>query len=158
MLQNIVADADALRIRFLELMDEDSAAYDGIMAARSHLADDDTGGVARRGRIERATVDALAPPTSILKLALYGTQLAYTLAGDYYTGTASDLGIAANALIVAARGAYLTIHMNLNALPKSAKVTRAHKKARQNLEETLDYAMRVYDIAGGALVSDDDLL
>jgi formiminotetrahydrofolate cyclodeaminase len=152
MLRGVERDGEALRKRLLSLMNEDTDAYDAIMAARRRPHGTDAEAALRNRSIEEATVAALAPPRGILDAADRGARLAETLLASYYTGTASDLGIAANCLLTAARGAYLTIHINLNALTdKELRAAEAERSFRQ-LSDIRARCERVYQGAGLALV------
>jgi formiminotetrahydrofolate cyclodeaminase len=113
-----VADkADGLRRLFLRLVDEDAAAYGRFAAAKETPAAD----AALRGCVE--------PPLEMLKGACSALLLAQELSASYYPPTASDIGIAALNLETAARGAYLTVRINLKHSKDSAFAAETSKQS-----------------------------
>jgi formiminotetrahydrofolate cyclodeaminase len=104
LLQRITGKAESLRQELLGLVDEDTEAYNGIMTALG------------QERLRGALKIAVETPVRILRAAGTALDLARSLSGNYYAGTASDLALAALNLEAAARGAYLTIRINLNHL------------------------------------------
>ena len=93
-----------MRAELLGLVDEDTAADNGIMAARGHTTE----------ALRNALKTAVETPFRILHASLAALDLARRLSENYYVGTASDLALAALNLEAAARGAYLTVRINLN--------------------------------------------
>jgi glutamate formiminotransferase/formiminotetrahydrofolate cyclodeaminase len=112
----VAGEADALGRDFLAWVDGDTAAYRDFIAAGRLPRNTEEEGAAYRRRLSgclRACVDL---PRGILRAAVRGLRLGKDLAADYYTGTASDLGLAAVSLQTAAQGSQLTILINLKAL------------------------------------------
>jgi formiminotetrahydrofolate cyclodeaminase len=106
LLRRISGESESLRQGLLALVDEDTEAYNGIMAARAAPQSTEV--------LRGALKTAVETPLRILKSACAALDLARLLSGNYYTGTASDLALAACNLETAARGACLTIRINLN--------------------------------------------
>jgi glutamate formiminotransferase/formiminotetrahydrofolate cyclodeaminase len=131
-LGRIANKADELRRLFLRLVDEDAAAYGRFAAAKETPAAD----AALRGCVE--------PPLELLKGACSALLLAQELAVSYYPPTASDVGIAALNLETAARGAYLTVHINLKHLKDNAFVAETAKKSRAILDRAEAVAAELY--------------
>lgn len=98
-LLRMAGEAEALRRLFLRLVDEDSSAYERFVAAGPGDA------AALRGCVR--------PPLELLEGAAAALRLARELSARYYRPTASDVGIAALNLETAARGAYMTVCVNL---------------------------------------------
>jgi formiminotetrahydrofolate cyclodeaminase len=116
-LKEIECRAEELRLLFLRLMDDDTDAYNKIVAVRRRIMQCGAqGGAHSADELQNAYRDALSPPLCLLKNSFAALQLAESLSQSYYTGTASDMGIAANCLAAASRGAYLTILINLPAI------------------------------------------
>jgi formiminotetrahydrofolate cyclodeaminase len=133
-LGRVAEKADELRRLFLRLVDEDAAAYGRFAAARKTPAA--SAAEALRGCVE--------PPLELLKGAYSGLLLAQELAASYYPPTASDIGIAALNLETAARGAYLTVHINLKHIKDSAFVVETAKKSRAILDRAEAAAAEIY--------------
>jgi formiminotetrahydrofolate cyclodeaminase len=142
LLQRIIDRSESLRQDMLALVDEDTAAYNGIMAARSMPK----AAEALRGALKTA----VETPSRILQAALAALDLAQSLSGNYYAGTASDLALAALNLEAAARGAYLTVRINLNHIRDSYAgdaeyVMRYGRESAARLAEAEALARSIYD-------------
>jgi formiminotetrahydrofolate cyclodeaminase len=116
LLDRAAVEAEAFRRDFLGWLDEDSAAYEGFIAAGRRPRGTREEEATYRQGIARALMNCFNPPLSILRAGIRALHLAREIAGDYYTGTASDLGLAAMNLKTAVYGARLTILINLKAL------------------------------------------
>ncbi|GHV31319.1 hypothetical protein AGMMS4952_19820 [Spirochaetia bacterium] len=116
LLRRIIDEAESLRQELLGLVDDDTEAYNGIMAALAapQSTADEQG--RQRERLRGALKAAIEIPLRILQTSLAALDLAWQLSENYYAGTASDLALAALNLEAAARGAYLTVRINLNHL------------------------------------------
>ncbi|GHV73461.1 formiminotransferase-cyclodeaminase [Spirochaetia bacterium] len=148
LLQRIGEQAESLRNTLLTLVDEDTEAYNGIMAARSMLQPTDS--------LRGALKTAVETPFRILQAAHAALDLARSLSKNYYAGTASDLALAALNLEAAARGAYLTVRINLNHLSDIgvSDIEYIRHKAGESaglLAEAEDMARSIYDEAKALL-------
>jgi formiminotetrahydrofolate cyclodeaminase len=114
-MREAAATAKALGRDFLAWVDEDTGAYEDFIAAK-HLPRQ-TGEEKTRYRqtLDHTLQTCILIPHKILHGAVQGLRVGKDIAPDYYTGTASDLGLAALSLKTAAQGAYLTILMNRKA-------------------------------------------
>ncbi|GHV77564.1 formiminotransferase-cyclodeaminase [Spirochaetia bacterium] len=147
LLRRIAAQAESLRQELLALIDEDTEAYNGIMAALPQPTGDSLRG---------ALKIAVETPLRILHAALTALNLARSLSEDYYAGTASDLALAALNLEAAAQGAYLTVRINLNHLSDisaadSDYVQRHASESAGRLAEAEGLARSIYDGAKALL-------
>jgi formiminotetrahydrofolate cyclodeaminase len=147
LLRRIAAQAESRRQELLALIDEDTAAYNGIMAALSRPKGDSLRG---------ALKIAVETPLRILQASLAALDAARSLSENYYAGTASDLALAALNLEAAARGAYLTVRINLNHLSdtcaaNSEYVQRHGSESAGQLAEAEGLARSIYDGAKALL-------
>ena len=116
---------------FLRLVDEDSAAYERFAAAGAGDA------AALRGCVR--------PPLELLEGAVAAIRLARELSARYYPPTASDVGIAALNLETAARGAYLTVCVNLKSgCLDGAEAAGYRERGRALLEEAETLSREIY--------------
>ncbi|MDR2501365.1 MAG: cyclodeaminase/cyclohydrolase family protein [Treponema sp.] len=138
-LAGIIETAGRLRQRLLSLVDADAAAYAALMAARGIRNAED-----RRRALEEAVQGAVLAPYHILSAALDGLRLAQDLAKDYYPPTASDVGLGAQSLLASARGAELTILINLPGLADSALKQRYRRDSQAMLGQAAALAGAVY--------------
>jgi formiminotetrahydrofolate cyclodeaminase len=141
LLPRIVEQAESLRGTLLALVDEDTEAYNGIMAARSMP----------QSSLRGALKTAVETPFRILQAAHAALDLARSLSKNYYAGTASDLALAALNLEAAARGAYLTVRINLNHLEDIGEEGVGGGESAGWLAEAEDMARSIYDGAKALL-------
>lgn len=141
-LEAAIKESENLKNKFLALVDEDSAAYDRIIAARrSHLAKEENS----IKHLQDANRAALIPPQKIMNAALAGLELAKKITPFYYKGTASDLGLAAQSLQSAALGAELTILINLRAIKNEADFIETSAAAcAKDVSRTCEMANNIY--------------
>ncbi|MDR0663293.1 MAG: cyclodeaminase/cyclohydrolase family protein [Spirochaetaceae bacterium] len=136
-LVRIADEAERLRLLFLRVIDEDSAAYDRFAAAKPGP------------QAHAALRGCLNPPFELLEGAAAALNLGRELLERYYLPTASDLGLAALNLKTAARGAFLTVNINLRCGKDGAftpKETLAYRqKSSALLEEAETLAKEIYD-------------
>jgi formiminotetrahydrofolate cyclodeaminase len=124
--------AEELRSRLLELIDEDTAAFDAVMIAVRLPKAEEAQRVARVAALEQATLAAAAVPLETLTAAARTLALAGALVGRANPAAASDLGVAVELALAAAEGALLNVAINLSALPPGGDVDRLrHASARE---------------------------
>jgi formiminotetrahydrofolate cyclodeaminase len=149
LMRRTAAGAAALGRDFLAWVDEDTGAYQHFIAAK-HLPQHTEEEKARyRHTLDHALQICIFIPHKILRAAVQGLRLGNAITSDYYTGTASDLGLAALSLKTAAQGAYLTILMNSKTsialgLTQEQVVQHAIQKHQALLEEAETFAEAIY--------------
>jgi len=121
--------AQAIKATLLSAVDDDSDAFDMVMAAMRGARGTDAERAARDAKIEEATKQAVAVPLSVLRSSeeLLGSIEAVAAKGN--TNSISDAGVAAHALVAAAEGAYLNVMINLGDLSDADYVANARKDA-----------------------------
>jgi formiminotetrahydrofolate cyclodeaminase len=128
-LDDLAADADRLRARFLTNERADADAYERMVAtgraARAAAAD----AVAARAA-EAAAVAATQVPLDTAELAARGLDLAERLAGQGLDRTASDQLTGVHLLLAALAGALATVTINLPDLPD--ETVRERLRARHD--------------------------
>ena len=90
-----VAAADAARSRFLQLADEDAAAYAAYRDARRLPHAVGVGDVSARGRVSSAARGATTVPLAVVQECHRLVEIAERLVGRSNTSAASDLDVAA---------------------------------------------------------------
>jgi formiminotetrahydrofolate cyclodeaminase len=98
----------------------------------------------RRLSLQTALRGCVAPPLEMLETAVSALRLAEELSEAYYPPTASDIGIAALSLETAARGAYLTVHINLKHLKDGVFVREMSEKSRVLIDRAEAAASEIY--------------
>ncbi|MDR1302473.1 MAG: cyclodeaminase/cyclohydrolase family protein [Treponema sp.] len=154
LMRHTAQTAAALGQDFLTWVDEDTAAYQDFLTAKRLPQQTAEQKAAYRQALYQALQACILVPYKILQAAVQGLHLGNAIAPDYYTGTASDLGLAALSLKTAAHGAHLTILMNLKSITslglpdhgfmESSFVQDARKQSQTLLDEAETAAKAIY--------------
>ncbi len=109
-----VADRAQEHIRtFLDLVDDDTAAFDGIMSAIRLPKGTDVEKSRRLQAINQATLRAIEVPMSTLRTALSAMDVVDQMISDGNPSSVSDAGVAALSMQAAGEGAYMNVLINL---------------------------------------------
>jgi formiminotetrahydrofolate cyclodeaminase len=133
-----------LREKFLILIDSDTECYNKIIAARRLAKSIEAEKTNAGDNVQDAYKDAVKPPFELLQNSLSALLLASSISHFYYTRAASDLGIAANCLLTAARGAYLTILTNTDSINDGVFNEYHITKSKSILSEAEKIAGEIY--------------
>lgn len=112
-LSPVVHAADETRARLLELVDEDTHAFDGIVAARRLPKGTDEEKAARKAAIDRATLVATTTPMQTAEFAAKLLAHAPLVLEKGNPNCASDAWVAALLLHSAVEGALANVKINL---------------------------------------------
>jgi len=112
-LEPLAPALDGHRVRLLELVDEDTRAYEAIVAARKFPKATDAEKAARQKAIDDATVLATTVPMQTAFYAEQALRLAETVAARGNPNAASDAWVAALLLSAAVEGALANVRINL---------------------------------------------
>lgn len=110
--------------RMLELVDEDTRSFNGIMAAMGLPKGTPEEKEARARAIEAATLHAAEVPLETMKTAMEVFPIARAMAADGNPNSASDAGVGALAARAAVRGALLNVKINAAGLSDTAAAQR----------------------------------
>ncbi len=130
----IGAEAASLRERLLELAELDSAAFDGVMAARRLPKSSDEERARRKEAMGASFVTAAEVPLETARTATRVLELAARIAPVGNPNAISDAGVAAQLASAAVRGAALNVRINLPYLPADAAITRSAPEEVGRLE------------------------
>ena len=133
-LSEALAESERLRCRLLELVDEDTAAFNAIMDAVRMPKASDAERSARAAALAEAKLGAASPPLETLSAARQTLTLAASLAGRSNANAASDLGVAVQLSRAAAEGALLNVAINLSTLPPGNDVDRYRSESRAEID------------------------
>jgi formiminotetrahydrofolate cyclodeaminase len=141
-LARVVAEADELRERLVALVDEDTAAFDAVMAALRLPKADDEQRQTRSAALRKATLGAADVPAETLRACLRAIELAASLAGRSNPAAASDLGAGVELARAGAEAAMLNVLINLQSVSGSdaderrAAAGEAIAAAREQADQT----------------------
>ncbi len=119
----------------LDLVDEDTAAFNRIMAAFGMPKGSDEEKAARAKEIEEATLYAASVPLKTMESSLKVLPLALEMARKGNPASASDAGVAALAAVAACRGAELNVRINAAGLSDKTPAQPLLKRALEILTE-----------------------
>ena len=107
--------ADLAR-RLERLVDKDSEAYDSVVAAYRLPKGSDNERAERRRQVQVALKAAVEAPLEVMRRCGDAIELAATIARFGNPNAASDVGVALELLLAAARGARLNVEINVPSL------------------------------------------
>lgn len=142
-MKKIKAEAERLRSRFTELVDQDTQAFKKVMEVYGLPKDGDAQKALRLAAIREATKEATLVPLEVMKHCIDAMALAQQVASAGNQNSISDAGVSALMLHAACEGAALNVKINLNGLAdsdfvgwKSDEVESVLKTSKMMLEET----------------------
>ena len=112
----VAEKGQALMKELLDLVDEDTAAFDRIMDCFSMPKNTDEEKAARAAALEEATLYAASVPLRTMEACLKALPLAKEMAEKGNPASASDAGVAALAAFAGIRGAELNVRINASGL------------------------------------------
>ncbi|MBS1581348.1 MAG: glutamate formimidoyltransferase [Bacteroidetes bacterium] len=112
--------AEDLRTRLLHLVDEDTRAFDRILAAMQLPKDGPEQVAARKAAIREATKGAILTPLETLRLCVASMEVAMAMAQDGLPASVSDAGVGVMCARTGALGAYLNVRINCATLDDEA--------------------------------------
>ncbi len=137
----IIAETNTLRLRLLELMDEDAAAFEPL--SRVYALDKSTPGYAEQ--LERATLNACKAPFEMMECCCHLLTILEDLRRKCSVLLLSDVGCAALAARCALESASMNVFVNTRMLPACAEAEALSMEAQAMLEAYLPRAQAVAD-------------
>ncbi len=122
----VAAQAEALRERAAQLVDEDAAAYRHALEARA-AADETARPEQRDWALGRVTAEAAEPPLALVRLAADLAELCAAAGARVEPRVHADVAAAAALASAVARGARALVATNLTALPGDTRVEEADR-------------------------------
>jgi glutamate formiminotransferase/formiminotetrahydrofolate cyclodeaminase len=115
-MKDLAEQAQALKDAFLAAIDDDTAAFNAVMAAFGLPKATPDEAAARNAAVAAATLRATMVPLSVLERVPAALDLAAEVAEHGNANSLSDAGVAALTLMAGAEGAYYNVLINLAAL------------------------------------------
>ena len=151
-MEKVRDSADALMRRLLELVDEDTAAYNEVLSAFKLPRDSEAQKTARQAAIQSATKKATAVPMETLRSVTELLSMAEAAVEKGNPNCLSDAGVAAHLIRAAASGAAYNVRINLSSLDdqglstqmklETAELLARVMSAVAKLQETLNRRLR----------------
>ena len=140
---DVAEQGQALVKELLELVDEDTAAFNRIMAALSMPKATEEEKAARSAALEAATLYAASVPLKTMETALKALPLALQMARSGNPASASDAGVAALAAVAGIRGARLNVRINAAGLQDKTAAEPLLDRADEIEREALELERQV---------------
>lgn len=112
-MNELAISSQALKTQLLNLIDEDTEAFNQVMAAFRLPKKTDEQILERSNSIQEATKHATQVPFSILSQCINGMKFALEAAQSGNSNSITDAGVAGEALFAGAKGAFLNVRVNL---------------------------------------------
>ena len=140
----VMAKAEALQEKFLDVMDRDTDAFMVVSAAFGMPKATDEEKAARSAAIQKGLEGCTATPFEMMVLAAETIELTESLLGRFNTASASDLGVGALSLRSAVMGAWLNVLINIGSLKNQELAEDYRAKGQALVERVMAAADRVY--------------
>jgi formiminotetrahydrofolate cyclodeaminase len=115
---------EPMRGRFVELIEEDAASFEKVMAAFKLPKEDESQQEARKAAIEEATIGAAAVPLETARTAVAALEAGGALAEHGSRSAVSDVACGALCLEASARAASYNIRINLGGIENADERAR----------------------------------
>jgi glutamate formiminotransferase/formiminotetrahydrofolate cyclodeaminase len=112
--------AQELKQSFLEAVDRDTAAFNGVMAAIRLPKKTEAEVAHRRAQVEAANKEAAAVPLAVLERSLEAIELALEMVQNGNPNSLSDAGVACLTAETAGHGAFYNVMINLGQIEDAA--------------------------------------
>lgn len=122
--KEMLAKADGLRLRLLQLLEDDVTAFNGYSAAAKLPKDSDEQKAARSAAIQKSLMVAAGPPLDVCRACVEVLDLARPMAELGNVQAVSDAGVAALMAEAGLRAAALNVEINLGWIKDTDFVAR----------------------------------
>ena len=123
-IQDLLAQAEALRLKFIQLVGDDISVYTAVSAAFKMPRDTDEQKAAKTAAIQEALKEAVVPPMGIVEACVETLKLCMPVAEIGNVNAVSDAGVAAVAAEAGMRAGAMNVLINLGSIKDEEFVTR----------------------------------
>jgi glutamate formiminotransferase/formiminotetrahydrofolate cyclodeaminase len=141
----------ALHDRLLQLVDEDTDAFNRLMAAFGLPKATTEEAEARARAIQEATREAIRAPLETMRAALASLEIAEAMARQGNPNSVSDAGVAALAARSAVLGARLNVLINCGSLEDADFVADVRRQADDLAERAMDWERKILETVAAKL-------
>ncbi|MEN2984593.1 MAG: cyclodeaminase/cyclohydrolase family protein [Dictyoglomaceae bacterium] len=144
-LLEILKESENLQKEFLNLIEEDTTAFNKVSRAYKMPKDTEEQKEARREALEKALKDATLVPLSIMEKGLSFLKLLEKCVGKTNPNVVSDIGVSALCMKSAIQGGWLNIIINLKYIKDEDFTREIKEKAKNLLLEGIKIADQIYN-------------
>ena len=142
-IKEINSELEMLGDRLRELIDEDAAAFDEVLAAYRLPRDTEEEQKKRNREVVAATLKSIRAPSEVSERALEVLRLLVELAGVGNTNVFPDLTTGAQLAAVAMKGSYYNITVNLKILADDEEVRDVRDRTVKIIADAADLASAI---------------
>lgn len=135
-----------LREKLLVAMEEDTKAFDGVMAAFKMPKETDEEKKARSAAIQEGYKKAMEVPLDTAKLCLDSLKLMKTMAVNGSINAISDVGVGCLLVYAGLEGSLLNVRINLNSIKDEAYKEAAYEQMAEIINTAKDLRTEVMEI------------
>jgi formiminotetrahydrofolate cyclodeaminase len=121
-----------------EAVDNDTLAYDAVVAAYKLPKGTEPEQSARKGAIQRALRSATDVPLAVMRLSVLALREATAIAAHGHRAAASDVGVAVALLSAGSRGARLNVDINTGSLTDTSYVEAVRTETERLAAQTTE--------------------
>jgi formiminotetrahydrofolate cyclodeaminase len=144
--RDLVVKANDVRARLEKLLQDDTVAYNGVIAAYRMPKETDEEKAARHKAVQDGLIVAADVPLNICRAAVEVGRLSKVAAEIGNPGAVTDAGIGAILAEAAAQGGALNVAINLGSIEDQAYIATAREEMDVILKETADLRAEVLRI------------
>lgn len=133
----------ALRTRLLELVDEDTNAFNDVMAAFRMPKDTDEQKTARSARIQEGYKKAIATPVETAEACLEVLEMALPVSEKGNPNSITDVGVGSQMLATGLEGAVFNIRINLGSIKDQEFVEEMNGRIEELLKKKSELLVRI---------------
>jgi glutamate formiminotransferase / formiminotetrahydrofolate cyclodeaminase len=149
----VAAKGQQLKTQLLNLVDEDTNAFNAIMAAFSLPKATDEQKSIRKNAIEEATKFAIEVPLNVMKRSFESFALIQQMAENGNPNSVSDAGVGALCARAAVYGAYLNVIINASGLSDQSFGAKKIEEARNILNAAIEKEKEILKITEAKIKS-----
>jgi len=145
LMEEILQKADGIKNNFIDVIDRDTEAFNGVSAVFSMPKESAEEKAARTQAMQDALKACTKTPYEMMSYALEALRLTKMALGNSNANAASDLGVAALSLKAAMQGAWLNILINIGGIKDEKFVASYRYDGEQILAQALPLADEIYE-------------
>lgn len=134
-MESVLKQSEELRAQFTAIIDEDTKAFNNVMAAFALPKETETQKAIRTAAIQEATKAATLVPLNLLELCVDAIKLVRVVAEKGNQNSISDAGVAAWMIRAGSEGAALNVKINLAGLQDIVFKEHIQKQMQQCLQQ-----------------------
>lgn len=145
LVKDLLEESEKLRADFIDVMDRDTEAFDGVSAVFSMPKSTDEEKALRGAAMQKALKACTLTPFEMMRLSLRAIELVDRAVGKTNTSAASDLGVAALSLKAAVQGAWLNILINIGGIKDESFTSQYKADGEEILAKALPLSDKIYE-------------